>query len=50
VSVDPVHKDDLLLSLNKKVELLDRKLQEAESDHACKLALGMSGCGVWYKG
>ena len=39
--INPERRDSLLLSLNKKVELLDRKLQEAETEHARKLALGM---------
>lgn len=39
--IDPERKDSLLLSLNKKVELLDSKLKEIEIDHAQKIALGM---------
>lgn len=39
--IDPERKDSLLLSLNRKVELLDSKLREVETDHAQKIALGM---------
>lgn len=42
--VDPERKDSLLLSLNKKVELLDCKLKEVETEHAQKLMLGL--CSV----
>ena len=40
--IDPERKDSLLLSLSKKVELLDHKLNEAEAENAQKLMLGMS--------
>ena len=39
--INPERKDSLLLSLNKKVEILDRKLKEADSEHTRKLALGI---------
>lgn len=39
--IDPERKDSILLSMNKKVELLDSRLKEVELDHAQKLTLGM---------